>query len=301
MTVAAPSDKRFRRARITPTQRRRWWLTGRTRLTVMAVIGVLVLWAAVRALTLVLSADALVVHRIETTGHSHLSQGEAQALLEGLRGEHMLTVDMERWRQSLKSSPWVADAAFRRVFPGTIRVFILEREPLGLARVGADLYVIDREGTVIDSYGPNYAELDMPLISGLVRSPASADGQVDTARAGLATRVMDALAGRPDLAAQVAEIDVSDPYNAVVLVGQDATAIRLGDMDFRRRLERYIELAPTLRERVPAIEYVDVRFDQSVYLRPAEARSIVTTTARGTAGAARSASPRVRKGGPRGR
>ncbi len=122
MPVSLPADKRFRRARVSPSHRRRprnvnWRIVGRA-----AVILAVVLYVAYRAASLVLFAEAL---------------------LDGLRGEHMLTVDLEAWRLKLLTSPWVADAAMRRVLPGTVAVAIAERRPLGVARIGNHLYLID--------------------------------------------------------------------------------------------------------------------------------------------------------------
>jgi cell division septal protein FtsQ len=42
--------------------------------------------------------------------------------------------------------------------------------------------------------------------------------------------------------------------------------VRLGDAQFLERLESYLDLAPTLRERVPDIDYVDLRFGERVYV-----------------------------------
>jgi len=45
--------------------------------------------------------------------------------------------------------------------------------------------------------------------------------------------------------------------------------ISLGEDQFLHRLQSYLELAPALRERVPDIDYVDLRFDERIYVRPA--------------------------------
>jgi len=68
---------------------------------------------------------------------------------------------------------------------------------------------------------------------------------------------------------QISQIDVSDSRNAVVLLEGDPTLLRLGNERFVERLRSYHELAAALRERVPAIDYVDLRFDERVYVRPA--------------------------------
>jgi cell division septal protein FtsQ len=53
---------------------------------------------------------------------------------------------------------------------------------------------------------------------------------------------------------------VTDARDAVVVLKDDATRVRLGDSQFVERLQSYIELAPRLREQVPEIEFVDLRF-----------------------------------------
>ena len=44
--------------------------------------------------------------------------------------------------------------------------------------------------------------------------------------------------------------------------------LRVGDSNFVERVQSYLDLAPALRERVPQIDYVDLRFDERVYVRP---------------------------------
>jgi hypothetical protein len=45
--------------------------------------------------------------------------------------------------------------------------------------------------------------------------------------------------------------------------------LHLGEERFAERIQAYLELAPTLRERVPEIDYVDLRFEERLYVRPA--------------------------------
>ena len=67
----------------------------------------------------------------------------------------------------------------------------------------------------------------------------------------------------------MSQIDVADAHDAVVLLNDDPALLHLGDAQFVERLDRYIELAPTLHARVPEIDYVDLRFERRVYVRPA--------------------------------
>jgi cell division septal protein FtsQ len=118
---------------------------------------IVLVYGVSRAAGLALTADALTVSKIALAGAHHTAPGEALALLDGLRGSSIVTVDLEHWRQKLLEAPWVADVAMRRVFPRTVSVEITEREPLGIGRIGNSLYLIDREGTIIDEFGPKYA------------------------------------------------------------------------------------------------------------------------------------------------
>ena len=165
------------------------------------------------------------------------------------------------------TSGWVKTATLRRVLPATIEVLVEERQAVGLARFDDRLYLIDGEGSVIDEYGPRFADIDLPIIDGL--SP-SREAAVDGDRSRLAALLISDLATAPDLAARVSQIDVKNPYDAVVLLNDGPTLIHLGDEQFAERLRDYLSLAPALRAHVSDIDYVDLRFEQRVFIRPAD-------------------------------
>ena len=191
-------------------------------------------------------------------------------MIDGLSGRNMLLLNLEEWRRRILDSPWVEDVAIRRVLPGTVDVAIAERQPVGVGRLGDQLYLLDQRGDIIDEFGPDHAEFDFPIIDGLAAAETSeADGlAVDAGRAALAMRLLAALQARPDLASRVSQIDVSDVRDAVVLLKGDTALVRVGDDQFAERLQSYLDLAPALRREVPQIDYVDLRFGERVYVRP---------------------------------
>jgi cell division septal protein FtsQ len=272
MPVKAPAEKNFRRAKARPAGRKGAARRLTWRICRWALAAVIVLYAGYRGSSLVLHASGLQVRRINVHGNVRLSSGEVQAIVDGLRGANILTADLVAYRRRLMDSPWVADVALRRVLPGTVEVFVTERRPMGLCRLGSTLYLVDPRGTLIDEFGPQYAEFDLPIVDGLVRSPSSGQPTIDETRAELASRVIDALAARKDLSQRVSQIDVHDVHDAVVLLDDDAALLHLGEDKFLERVQSYVDLAPALRQRVPDIDYVDLRFDQRVYVRPTAAR-----------------------------
>ena len=66
----------------------------------------------------------------------------------------------------------------------------------------------------------------------------------------------------------MSQIDVHDARDAVVLLESDPAMLHLGDDRFVERLQNYVDLSSALHARVPEIDYVDLRFDERVYVRP---------------------------------
>ena len=265
-SVQLQADKRFRRARIQPFRRRSLAVSGRI---VRLLLACTVLAIGVHQGPELLSrSDLLRVEHVTIKGNRYLSQGEMLALLDRLHGKNILEVDLEAHRQLLLTSGWVQGATLRRLLPATIEVVVTERQPVGLVRLATQLYLIDATGTVIDEYRPQFADLRLPVIDGLEMKSARGSA-VDRARAQLVAHLMSALAARPDLSGLVSQIDVTDASDAVVLLNDDGTLLHLGDEQFVERLDRYLDLAQAMRASVPEIDYVDLRYEKRLYVRPA--------------------------------
>jgi cell division septal protein FtsQ len=271
VAVKAPAERNFRRARAKPARRSRFrphlsWTAARRLLSVLLLV-----FGVYQTVSLAFTTPLLRVRRIAVQGNVRLSSGQVHALVEDLRGTSMLTADLEAFRSRLSESPWVADVALRRVLPSTIEVFISERRPVGLCRLGQDLYLVDESGTLIDQFGPQYAEFDLPIIDGLVNAPntrGAMHGPIDPQKAGLAARVIASLGRDREIARRLSQVDVADVNDAVVLLEGDSALLHLGGDKFLERVQGYLDLSSTLRARVAEIDYVDLRFDQRVYVGP---------------------------------
>jgi cell division septal protein FtsQ len=267
-SVAAPADRRFRRAHVKPSRSRRRRAGGVKPLLQYGLAVVVVAYGVYVGSTIVAHAHVLRVDRILVRGTERLSQGEVLAVLSGLRGESLVWTNLDRWRERLLASPWVRDAALRRSLPSTVEVLVWERQPIAIGRLNDEMYLVDDGGTIIAQYGPQYEDLDLPIIDGLAASTPSPGLTIDGARAALAARVVAALKGNADIAGRLSQIDVSDLHNARVIVSGDAAVISLGEDQFLARLERYLDLARALRDHVAEIDSVDVRFENRIYVRP---------------------------------
>jgi cell division protein FtsQ len=264
MPVTAPADRRFLRAQVKPGRRHSPWRV-RLRAAGNVLVAFLVLAAAWRGGVMVMRSRLLQVAHVTVTGNHRLSSGEVAGLLGGLSGSNILAVDLEAGRRRVLACPWVEDATLRRWLPSTIEVSVTERYPMAIGRFGEDLYLVDDHGAIIDEYGPRYNDLDLPILDGLSEVPGR-DAELDERRAWLAARLLSEVRAKPGLARRISQVDVSDPHDAVVIVDGDTARLRLGEEHFVARLESYFDLASTIRESVPEVDYVDLRFGERVFV-----------------------------------
>jgi cell division protein FtsQ len=265
--VAAPADRRFRRAHLKPARKRGPWRLLVRPLIRYGLVTLAAVYAAYRVAAVAGHARVLRIDHIVVRGNQRLSSGEVIAVLNGLRGQNIVRADLTAWRRRLLSSPWVRDAVLRRLLPSTVEVLVSERAPIGIGRINRGLYLVDDRGVVIDEYGPQYADVDLPIIDGL--TSVAADMAADGSRAELASRVIAALLPQPSVARRLSQIDVTDLHNAAVTLSGDPAVIYVGEDRFLQRLQSYLDLSAELRVRVPDIDYVDLRFDDRIYVRPA--------------------------------
>jgi cell division protein FtsQ len=269
---ASVADKRFRRPDVRPGRGRKF------NKRVIRAIGlgvVLVALAGLGALlsTRVVGARLLAVDNVTVHGNRRLSIAEINEKVASVRGQSVLLVDLEQLRRSLLESPWVASVDVRRMLPSTLEVRIVEREPVAIARLGQQLYLVDVTGVIIGSYGPQHGGLDLPIVDGMASKDSNGGPAIDPARALLVARFLASLTERPELRRSVSQVDVSREGNVVVLLDGDSALLYLGSEQFVERLRTYLEIRPTLAERMNDVDYVDLRYGQRVIVKDRAVRT----------------------------
>ncbi len=264
-TLRPPADRRFHRPDVIRRERRRRLARVAGRVLKWGVPIAAVTLVAVALVHAALRSPLFAVRQVTVNGNARLSAAAVERLAGDVRGQNIFAVDLAAARERVLTSPWVADVTLARVLPSTLVVDVVERVPMAIARVGDRLFLVDDAGVVIDAYGPAYRDLDLPLVDGLVAASGGRPA-ADAERASLSRALFTSLRDRPDLGRRVSEIDVSSDDDAVVLLDNDPTRLHLGDRAFVERLTRYLELAPTLADRFSAVDYVDLRFGDRVFV-----------------------------------
>lgn len=258
--VPAQADRRFRRPDVRPTGGGTLRRMPRRVVAIVAVVLVAIAILAYGAYD-VLTSRWFTVRQIVVHGTSRLAPGDVEALVGDLRHDNILLANLDRYRQQVLDSPWIASATLHRQLPATVVVNVTERVPMILAHLNDRLYLVDGTGAIIDETGPQYRDLDLPVVDGLGTPGQTPGSSVDAWKVSLVDRFLTALGAAPTLRARVSQIDMSDPHDITVLLEGDSTFVRLGDERFVERLQRYLALVPTLRDRLSDLDYVDVRFD----------------------------------------
>ncbi len=169
-------------------------------LTVLGVAAGLTLLAALAPIAF-RKWDAFRVRRIEVTG-THFMAPEAALAASGITDTSSVFDDATRWAQRLRAQRMVADARVVRRLPGTVRIEVVEREPVALVRT-PELRAVDARGRVLPM---NVAgeDVDLPVIT--ERTKLSGDSAVDAATARVVRTLLEIRAFDPQLAHSISEI-----------------------------------------------------------------------------------------------
>ena len=97
---------------------------------------------------------ALEVKEIVVYGQERVSNAQVFQALQIKRGDHMWRHSLQQMKVSIEEIPWVKSASVQRRFPGTLSVYLCEKEPAVIWQTQGKKYVIDRQGAIISGVDP---------------------------------------------------------------------------------------------------------------------------------------------------
>jgi cell division septal protein FtsQ len=203
--------------------------------------------------------------KLVITGVSDDVAAELRALteLEPNHGVNLLLIRSKRVREILLHHPRIASARVAKHYPNALVIHAAERVPVAIVAGGA-LYVIDREGCVLD----RIAELDrsqsqFPYITGVDPEDLVFGQPIPNPAVVRALDLHDCLRiACPRVLARLSEIRIGkDQGLTMILVG--GVEVRLGAADFAKALAR-LDLLVRQRPNLDSVEYIDLRFDEQI-------------------------------------
>jgi cell division protein FtsQ len=111
---------------------------------------------------IVVFSPILDLRQIEVVGTDRLSASDVADALNGQLGTPLALLDVASVEQELARFPVIRSYSIEAVPPHTVRITVVEREPIGLIADGSTFVVVDPAGVVVDSVAERSAGL--PII-----------------------------------------------------------------------------------------------------------------------------------------
>jgi cell division protein FtsQ len=172
--------------------------------------------------------------------------------------QSIFAISLDERRRRLLAIDWIEDAAVARIWPNRLIVHVRERKPVAFVFFRSGVLLIDRHGVLLDP--PAQAQFTFPVLGG-VREDETEDQRAEHVRAMLA--VEEDLGY---LARDISEINTADPdaIRIVAKVDNRAVELTLGDSNYARRYQNFLNHYPEIEKRSPQVKSFDLRLDDRI-------------------------------------
>lgn len=195
------------------------------------------------------------IEMVHISGHRETREGDIIGALDLTPASSLITLDPYAAQARLEDIGWVKSATVKKLFPNTLEVEIVEREPFALWQIGGIVSVIDRSGATLDLLNERrHARLPMVVGYGANRQVAEMIDLVDA---------HPRLAGRLRAAVRVAE----RRWNLRL---DNGVEVRLPEHDPAGALAELVRLDDERGLLSRDIVAVDLRLDDRVVVRLSE-------------------------------
>jgi cell division septal protein FtsQ len=179
------------------------------------------------------------------------------------RSSNIFDLKLDKIQKTIETSPWIEEARCTRRFPNTLEITVIERKPVVFAPIGEKIWLIDKEGRVLqEDDGISEGLIALTGVSQLV-----APGQfLDQAQYGWALTIITQLGP----VAQRRVIEVNVEHGECMLILDDGCKVFIGEEQpgSETGLAVLESILAELEEEAKIAEYIDLRFDkQAVKLK----------------------------------
>jgi cell division protein FtsQ len=183
------------------------------------------------------------------------------------RNRNLMALDIDRLRRSLELLPWVKGAIVRRALPDKLLIQVVERVPIAFARVEDSTWLVDEEGTLLETRSEQFSEFDFPVIVGFEAGFESDVLARNRKRIALYKRLMASLDDNgAGLSRDVSEVHVQDADGISVILNDDTVLVHLGADQFQEKFRRYLAMSRELKQKYPLLDSVDIRFENQLVI-----------------------------------
>lgn len=221
------------------------------------VIMLVIVFAAAAVLGVKLVVRQFSIKEIIVSGNYHLDRDDIIGSINIKNGDQLLNVQFEDVNKKLGENPWIKEVSLKKQLPGTLLIDIVEAVPKALLRIKRKLYLIDSEGRILERIKGD-SMLFLPVIKDI--RPKNEKGISE------ALKLVDVLMKR-DIFADRESVEIGlETYGLTMKI--DGEFIKVGYGKYLEKYDMWIELEPEIRRKSVPIKYVDLRFKDSVIVKP---------------------------------
>jgi cell division septal protein FtsQ len=226
----------------------------------VAVVSLSVLcWCGYSIISYLASAPRFEVKKLSVSGLKRVEENQIIAKAGFDVGTNVFRVNLQQIRKRVEELQWVRHAIVERVLPDQIMIKVVEREPIGLARINREIYQFDLDAKILDP--DPIGDSSFPILDGL---------RLDSDKDNL-PKVLTYKKILEDLGPNsLSQIHINASGEVTVVSSSDPFLVNLGTTDFRNRWIKYLQLKPQIEQRYPLAVRVDLRFKNQVIVRMQE-------------------------------
>jgi len=187
---------------------------------------------------------------------------------EELDGSNIFFVDLKVLKNKIEDRyAELKNVIVRRVLPDKVIVYAELREPV--AQIRSDrYYFIDKEGVLLPDV-KNFPDTDFPIIIGIrgnlakVSKTVFSEFDMENIKNGLSL-INEIVAIEEALGYKLRMVDITDPGNILFFLDSVNVEIKIGNSDFRNRLNVLMKVLEQMGSDVDKFKYIDLRFEDPI-------------------------------------
>jgi cell division septal protein FtsQ len=197
------------------------------------------------------------VNKIIVSGNYHLDRDDIVSSTNVKKGDQLLNIRLRDVDKRLRGNPWIKRVSLKKQLPGTFLISIEEADPMALLRIKKKLFLVDSDGGILERIKED-SMLFLPVLHEI--NPKNRKGISE------ALKLVEVLMKRNVFAErETVEIGL-ESYGLTMNI--DGEFIKVGYGRYAEKYNRWTELEPEIRKKTMPIKYVDLRFKDSVIVKP---------------------------------
>lgn len=218
--------------------------TGGSILISLVAIGVLIVLFHLFA-----GSKFFALKGVDVRGNLLLSNDEVETMVRSVVSRGVLNADLDQIRVKLESYPLIREAEVARLLPDRLRVIIVERQPVALARRGDSVVCVDDDGVMFGDISHWRGKTTPPVMTGLAEGGENVK-EINHQLIMTYKRLMAELdQSEPPLSSRIDGIHFDEDRDVILTLADSRVTVRIGKEDFRTRLNAALDVLDAVRRK----------------------------------------------------